>query len=131
MAFSKSQEPRYTYPDQDLLQSLVSIYFDKLNPYYPVFHQPTFRRLLHSGEHLQNTDFGMTVLLVCACASIYSSDQRVMMPGDTSGLSAGWRFFSQVPMHRNKMVVQANLYDLQYYAVSQVKYACTFFNHPS
>ncbi|KJA20733.1 hypothetical protein HYPSUDRAFT_42809 [Hypholoma sublateritium FD-334 SS-4] len=119
-AFSDSQELQYTYPDQDLLQSLVSIYFDKLNPYFPVFHEPTFRRLLNSDEHRTNTDFGMTVLLVCACASIYSSDQRVMMPGDTSGLSAGWRFFSQVPMHRNRMVVQANLYDLQYYALALI-----------
>ena len=120
----------YTYPEPDLLRDLVSIYFEKLNPYYPVLHQPTFRRLLNAHEHHQDTDFGMTVLLVCACASMYSEDPRVMMPGDTSRLSAGWRYFSQVPLHRNRMVVQANVYDLQYYAVSEVGYKYTSSNRP-
>ena len=130
MAFAGSQEPVYTYPEPDLLRDLVSIYFEKLNPYYPVLHQPTFRRLLNAHEHHQDTDFGMTVLLVCACASMYSEDPRVMMPGDTSRLSAGWRYFSQVPLHRNRMVVQANVYDLQYYAVSEVGYKYTSSNRP-
>lgn len=120
MAYATSQEPRYIYPDDDLLQSLVFVYFDKFNPFYPVLHQPTFRRLLDAREHIHNSDFGMTVLLVCALASIYSNDPRVMMPGDTSNLSAGWRFFSQVPLHRNKLIYKSGLYDLQYFAVSEI-----------
>ncbi|KAF8973128.1 fungal-specific transcription factor domain-containing protein, partial [Flammula alnicola] len=54
--------------------------------------------------------FGMTVLLVCAVASRYSNDPRVMMPGDTSGLSSGWRY--------SLLIKSASIYDLQYYALA-------------
>ncbi|KAF9482138.1 hypothetical protein BDN70DRAFT_991356 [Pholiota conissans] len=120
LAFATVQEPSYIYPDKDLLQTLVFIYFDKFNPFYPLLHKPTFLRMLNSGEHYQNPAFGMVVLLVCACASRYTDDPRVMMPGDSTGMSSGWRFFCQVPLHRNQLMYKTTTYDLQYYALTLV-----------
>lgn len=74
--------------------------------------------MLMSGQHHDDQRYGMTVLLVCALGSRYSQDQRVLMPGDSNGFSAGWRYFTQVPMHRNYLFHTFSLFDLQYYTVS-------------
>ncbi|KAF8973127.1 hypothetical protein BDZ97DRAFT_1779521 [Flammula alnicola] len=118
LEFATAPQPNYVYPDEDLLRSLVFIYFDKVNPIYPALHQPTFLRMLLAGQHHWDPSFGMTVLLVCAIASRYSHDPRVMMPGDASGLSSGWKYFCQVPIHRNSLLYRATIYDLQYYALA-------------
>ena len=118
MNFAYSQEIKYTYPEPDLLDSLVSLYFEKSHIYLPVLHQPTFVRSLQSGLHLRDPSFGMTVLLVCAVASRYSSDIRVLLDEDTVGLSSGWKYFSQVPVFRQSLFHRSTIYDLQYYTVS-------------
>jgi hypothetical protein len=94
------------------------IYFEKFNPIFPLLHKPTFVKMLADGRHLRDQDFGMVVLMVCALASRYSHDPRVFNPGDASGLSSGWKYFRQVPMHRKSLLYRAGLFDLQYYVVS-------------
>ncbi|KAJ3490460.1 hypothetical protein NLJ89_g11431 [Agrocybe chaxingu] len=101
--FSTIRDPAYVFPDDDLLQSLVQIYFELANTLLPVLHRPTFMRSLARGEHLWDPSFGMTVLLVCAVSSRYSDDPRVFTPGDDSGLSSGWK---------------STIHDLQYYTLA-------------
>lgn len=59
----------------------------------------------------------MTVLLVCAIASPFSSDNRVLLDDDINGLSSGWKYYAQVPCFRNRLFEQSTLYDLQCYVV--------------
>ena len=113
-------EPQYTYPDQDLLWNLVSLYFKHTNMYLPLLHRPTFENSLAAGQHLWDRSFGMTVLLVCANASRYSSDPRVTLASDPYGLSCGWNYFCQVPVYRNTLLGSSTVYDLQYYCVSAI-----------
>jgi hypothetical protein len=119
-AFATLQEPAYVYPEEDLLLSLVSLYFEKVHPIYPLLHQPTFRRMLMTGQHHYDQRYGMTVLLVCALGARYSQDPRVLMPGDSNGFSSGWRYFCQVPIHRNYLFHTFSLFDLQYYALALI-----------
>lgn len=81
--------------------------------------------MLAENRHQRDQDFGMIVLMVCALASRYSHDPRVFSPGDSGddgkgpkGLSSGWKYFKQVPMHRKSLLYRAGLFDLQYYVVS-------------
>ncbi|CAA7261683.1 unnamed protein product [Cyclocybe aegerita] len=116
--FSTIRDPAYVFPDDDLLQSLVQIYFEQANTLLPVLHRPTFMRSLARREHLWDPSFGMTVLLVCAVSSRYSDDPRIFTPGDESGLSSGWKYFCQVPIHRNPLLYRSTIHDLQYYTLA-------------
>ena len=113
-------KPHYTYPEQDLLWNLVSLYFKHTNMFLPLLHRPTFEKSLAAGQHMWDPSFGMTVLLVCANASRYSDDPRVILAGDPYGLSCGWKYFCQVPVYRNTLLASFSVYDLQYYCVSSI-----------
>ena len=118
MAHARSEEDiQFDYPEPDLLNSLVSLYFKKSNIILPVLHKPTFLRSLHSGQHFKELSFGMTVLLVCAIGSRFASDSRVLLDDDISDLSSGWKYFEQVPVFRKGLFVRSTLYDLQCYTV--------------
>ena len=112
-----SDTPRYSYPEEDLLWDLVSLYFEHTNNIFPLLHRPTFEKSVALSQHLWDPSFGMTVLLVCATASRYSEDPRVFIAGDSSGLSCGWQYFYQVPIYRNILLGRFTIYDLQYYCV--------------
>ncbi|KAJ7593052.1 fungal-specific transcription factor domain-containing protein [Mycena floridula] len=101
------------FPDPDLLHSLVDLYFLNVNIFFPIFHRPTFDRLLTSNFHHTDIDFGHTVLAICALASHYSSDPRVFMPGTGSEQSSGWIFFRQIRPLRSTYNDLSSIYELQ------------------
>lgn len=108
---------RYDFPPPDLLDTLVSIYFEKLNTFLPLLHRPTFYAALGSNLHRRDEAFGGVVLLVCACASRFSNDSRVVLEGQNSWHSSGWQWFSQVYLFRKTLLSVPCLYDLQLHAV--------------
>jgi hypothetical protein len=100
------------YPANDLIISLLDLYFTTVHPTIPILHRPSFERSVAEGLHLTDTDFGGTLLSVLAvasrvsslcvfpvlitiCLSQYSDDPRVFVDGITP-LSSGWKFASQV-----------------------------------
>ncbi|KAF8214143.1 hypothetical protein K438DRAFT_1750212 [Mycena galopus ATCC 62051] len=85
---------RYVYPADDLIASLVALYFDNLHWIMPILHRPSFEQAVAKGLHLTDTEFGGTLLSVLATASRYSDDPRVLVDG--APLSAGWNFANQV-----------------------------------
>ena len=111
----------YIYPEPDLLENLVQLYFEKVHIVYPAVHRPTFLRELRKGTHLTDPRFGMLVLGVCGLASRYSDDPRVFnTPDDATtydGSSAGWKYITQVPFWRNSMFDRTSPYDMQFFAV--------------
>ncbi|KJA21189.1 hypothetical protein HYPSUDRAFT_67935 [Hypholoma sublateritium FD-334 SS-4] len=118
--YARAQEPRYLYPDEHLLHNLVALYFAKVNPFLPLLHRPTFFKMLLEKQHHRDVSFGTVVLMVCALGARYSQDPQVLSPGDTSGLSAGWQYFRQVPLHPDGFRVSPVLHDLQYYCLVHV-----------
>ncbi|KAK7054005.1 fungal-trans domain-containing protein [Favolaschia claudopus] len=89
------RRPRYVYPADDLVASLLALYWENIHPIFPILHKSSFMRSVSDGLHLTDMEFGGTLLSVLAVASWYSSDPRVFVVGD-SGCSAGWEFANQV-----------------------------------
>ncbi|KAJ7495520.1 fungal-specific transcription factor domain-containing protein [Mycena latifolia] len=131
----------YSFPPADLMAHLIDLYFTQVNIYLPLLHRPTFERNVEAGLHLRDDGFAATLLLVCAVASRWSNDPRVVSPLGTEGLggpppqrwnhaeakrtavgpgylACGWQWFDQVPMVGNHLFGQATLYDLQYYCLA-------------
>ncbi|KAJ6552571.1 fungal-specific transcription factor domain-containing protein [Mycena vulgaris] len=112
----------YSFPPPDLTVHLIDLYFVHVNVYLPLLHRPTLERGVAAGLHQRDDGFAAILLLVCAVASRWSNDPRVMAPGGTQGvgeskpggrLACGWGWFEQVPMVGTHLFGQAKLYDLQ------------------
>lgn len=65
-------------PPEDLYQKLVNIYFSHINIFWPLFHCPTFQADLTKGRHRRDPGFAQVLLGICAVASRYSADPRVL-----------------------------------------------------
>ncbi|KAK0461277.1 fungal-specific transcription factor domain-containing protein [Desarmillaria tabescens] len=89
------ETPHYVFPDDDLILSLVDIYFNTINIIFPMLHRPTFDKNVAEGLHLRDHNFGAALLLVLAIASRYSNDPRVYSDPNAK-LSSGWKFFEQM-----------------------------------
>ncbi|PFH53689.1 hypothetical protein AMATHDRAFT_73129 [Amanita thiersii Skay4041] len=108
----------FQYPDNDLLLSLVNLYFQEINVYLPLFHRPTFERDLSDELHMRDRMFGSIVLLVCALGSRYSNDPRVLIDDSNSTRSAGYKWFKQVNLARKSLIARASLHELQMLALA-------------
>ncbi|KAJ7661670.1 fungal-specific transcription factor domain-containing protein [Mycena rosella] len=110
--------PVFSFPPRDLIDSLVSIFFKRFNILVGILHEPTFKRSIATGFHLVHHPFGAVVLAVCALASRYSEDPRVVLEGTNSRLSSGWEWFRQVQHLQRDISVVPTLYDLQRIIIS-------------
>lgn len=110
--------PRYNFPEPDLINHLVELYFSRMNLFLPLLHRPTFELNLRDGLHFRDQAFGSVLLCLCACASRYSDDPRVLLDGSNAWHSSGWKWFGQVQMLRRSLMGPPILYDVQMYAVS-------------
>ncbi|KAJ7495523.1 fungal-specific transcription factor domain-containing protein [Mycena latifolia] len=129
---TRRRPPAYSFPPRDLAAHLIELYFTHVNVYLPLLHRPTFERAVEAGLHLRDDGFAATLLLVCAVASRWSDDPRVvpsfgtesMMPPGAypypgpPRLACGWAWFSQVPLVEHHLFAQATLYDLQCYCLA-------------
>ncbi|KIK69896.1 hypothetical protein GYMLUDRAFT_34290 [Collybiopsis luxurians FD-317 M1] len=102
-----------TFPERDLFDSLVTLYFEHVNYMYALLHRPTFENLVAEGVHLRDPQFANVVMLVLANASRYSLDARVVLEGTDSRLSAGWKWFSQVNIYNKYTLSVPTLFNLQ------------------
>ncbi|GLB41328.1 putative fungal specific transcription factor [Lyophyllum shimeji] len=112
-----SPPPKYSYPPPDLLASLIDLYFAHVNTYLPLLHRPTFEREVAQGLHLENISFAKNLLLVCAVASRFSDDPRVMDDAGHDAHSAGWKWFVQMSLVNASPLNPPNIYDIQFYAL--------------
>ncbi|KIK55557.1 hypothetical protein GYMLUDRAFT_1017957, partial [Collybiopsis luxurians FD-317 M1] len=114
------QPMHYEYPSNDLLKSLVALYWEHLHPFYPFLHKPSFEESLAAGLHLHDRAFGSTVLAVCAIASRDSDDPRVLYSDTTSKHSAGWRYFNQIEFVPISAFKVPSVYELQVYPLAVI-----------
>ncbi|SJL01462.1 uncharacterized protein ARMOST_04784 [Armillaria ostoyae] len=101
----------YTFPEPDLLDNLVELYFIHINRFWPLLHRPTFERSLAVALHRSDRAFAAIVLMVCANGARFSDDPRVRVDRDELRYRHGWKWFVQV--HRVSVLRTPNLYDLQ------------------
>ncbi|KAI0701455.1 fungal-specific transcription factor domain-containing protein [Cerioporus squamosus] len=108
------EEPFFDdFPPDDLLDTLVELYFRKVNDMLPLLHEPMFKQSIRDGLHLRNSGFGAIVLLVCANGSRFVRDRRVLLDGSDDWHSAGWRWYEKVEEKQKLELAPAKLYDLQ------------------
>ena len=112
------------FPPRDLLDTLVDLYFRRMNSHLPLLHEPTFKNAIRAGKHLRDGGFGATVLLVCAIGSRFTRDPRVLLPDSDHPYSAGWKWFRAVEKVRRLSFAPAGLHDLQVYAVRDLPLRC-------
>ncbi|KAJ7583186.1 fungal-specific transcription factor domain-containing protein [Mycena floridula] len=116
----ESRPPFLVFPAEDLMETLIDLYFTHYNLLRPLLHRPSFEKSVHEGLHHRNYYFGATVLVVCALGSKYSDDFRVFLDG-IGEQSCGWPFFSQVqPLQGTSLASPPSLYELQYYSLSAI-----------
>ncbi|KAJ7801300.1 fungal-specific transcription factor domain-containing protein [Mycena olivaceomarginata] len=107
--------PNYVFPDSDLIDSLLHIFWANINPTLPILHRPSFERSVAEGLHLTNAEFGGTLLAVLACGLAgYSNDPRVFVDDDR-GFSAGWKFANQIRILRK--LFEPTIHEVQMYCV--------------
>lgn len=107
-------------PPPDLVESLVDLFFRYINPFCPILHRGLFEQTLAGGTHLASDATGRTfarlLLLVCAVASRWSFDPRVLIDGQPH--SAGYEFFCRAGPMTWAFRTQPSLYDVQICIVS-------------
>ncbi|KAJ6489814.1 fungal-specific transcription factor domain-containing protein [Mycena sanguinolenta] len=108
----------YIFPEHDLLDSLIRIYFEQINPILGILHPPSFNRSISDGLHLRNPDFSALVLAVCSLASRHSDDPRVFMDHSSSTYSCGWKWFRQIRPFSATFLPEPSLYRLQLVCLS-------------
>lgn len=120
-----------TFPEDDLLQSLVNLYFERVNILLPLLHRQTFENSISEKLHLKDQKFAEVVIFVCAVASRYSDDSRVLFEGQQSTQSSGWKWVHQVLSTLRLSIGPSTLYDLQFICLfaqfmlgSSVPYLC-------
>ncbi|KAK0194822.1 fungal-specific transcription factor domain-containing protein [Armillaria mellea] len=104
----------YTFPEDDLMRSLINLYFERVNFLLPLLHRPTFETSISEKLHLKDQKFANVVIFVCAVASKYSDDPRVLFEGHQSAQSSGWKWVHQVLSTLSLSVRPSTLYDLQF-----------------
>ncbi|KAA1092981.1 hypothetical protein PGT21_019940 [Puccinia graminis f. sp. tritici] len=67
------------YPEPDLEEALIKIYFQNFHPFVPVIHPTTFHGLHKSGFAETNSTFRALCLLIFSIASRWSCDPRVQL----------------------------------------------------
>ncbi|TFK66525.1 hypothetical protein BDN72DRAFT_844202 [Pluteus cervinus] len=132
ISLEKPTPPRFTFPEPDLLRSLVDLYFKEFSIYFPLLHRPTFESNVAEDLHLKDHKFGAVVLLVCALGAKFSDDPRVfsdisMLDGQgmsdkekahTLLASCGWKWYEQVDLIRRNLSKRPTLYEFQAHALS-------------
>ncbi|KAJ3907025.1 fungal-specific transcription factor domain-containing protein [Lentinula edodes] len=114
------QQVPLRFPANDLLWSLIDLYFIHVHPFLPLLHRPTFIRAVSDQLHIQDHGFGSVVLCVCAIASRFSQDSRNYPEGITSENSLGWPWYQQVSQVQAVDVEPPTLYQLQHCCLSAI-----------
>lgn len=116
-----NRRDHYSFPEPDLFDALIVLYFERVYTVSPAVHRPTFEREIRAGKHLTDHLFGMVVLAALALGARYSDDPRVferpLDPDGFEGSNAGWKWITQVPLWRNSLCDRTTLYDLQFCSV--------------
>ncbi|GAA98844.1 uncharacterized protein L969DRAFT_76596 [Mixia osmundae IAM 14324] len=110
-------------PDDDLVETLIALFFDKIAPTYPVVHKPSFMSDYNKKKHDAHPAFRGLLFSVLAIASRFSDDPRVLdetgsglkskLEGPPSGEARGYMYWFAAWRLQTPVSSAASLYDLQ------------------
>jgi hypothetical protein len=106
---------QFLFPEPSLLASLIDIYFEKYNAFWPLLHELSFKESVSNERHLKDFDFAQTLLLVCAIASRWSDDSK---SNSDSTQPIGFQWYSQLRYSKRSQLAPPTLYDVQFCFVS-------------
>ncbi|KAE9397941.1 hypothetical protein BT96DRAFT_49204 [Gymnopus androsaceus JB14] len=118
--------PPFIFPDPDLINTLVSLYFTHINVYFPILHKPSFLRSIAQNLHHEDYHFGALILAVCALGARFSDDPRVYedglgasnaTPSAATEQSIGWKWIRQIQPVRRTFTRPPCIYEIQLYQV--------------
>ncbi|KAJ3823960.1 fungal-specific transcription factor domain-containing protein [Lentinula raphanica] len=114
--------PPFIFPDDDLIDSLVHLYFTHVNAYFPIIHEPSFKRSINQDLHHRDKHFGALVLAVCALGARYSDDERIFEDNidgshDAKEQSIGWKWVRQIQPVRRTFIAPPSIYEIQLYQI--------------
>ncbi|TFK96641.1 fungal-specific transcription factor domain-containing protein [Pterulicium gracile] len=112
------QVPLYEFPEDDLMRSLIDLYFEHYHLFLPLLHQPSFEDQVANKLHHRDTGFACVLLLVCAHALRYSHDLRVLSPQTHLLQSGGWKCFNQAHATPQHILDPVTLYEPQFNLLS-------------
>lgn len=115
----QSAKSNYEFPEEDLMWTLIDLYFKYINTLLPLLHQQTFEGQVTDELHLRDGGFGGVLLLVCALGARFSDDPRVLLTGTDEVQSAGWAWYDQVQLFRNSGLAPPGIHEIQSYSVSE------------
>lgn len=72
----------YQFPAADLMDSVIDLYFTHFGHYWPILHEPTFRKSYRSRLYEEDTRFGGLLLVVCTLGARFSEDPRCRWNGE-------------------------------------------------
>ncbi|KAE9392644.1 hypothetical protein BT96DRAFT_944517 [Gymnopus androsaceus JB14] len=115
------EDPEYVFPEGDLMQQLVSLFFSNINILFPLLNGPIFKQQVFEEKlHRSNPMFAATLLAVCSLGSQHCRDPRTLHDGSQSERSAGWKYFQQIRLVRNKLIQPVSLFEIQLYVLSSL-----------
>ncbi|POW18312.1 hypothetical protein PSHT_05940 [Puccinia striiformis] len=115
--------PNFPLPPPQLASTLITLFFEKVNPYENILHRQEFMRLYESTNLInQDRSFQALCFSLFAAGSTFSNDPRVMLPNPEDGTpnrqTAGARFlYSSLSLLCPAHLPTCTLYDLQTMAV--------------
>jgi hypothetical protein len=110
---------RFHFPDPDLIHVLIHAYMVNVNSLWPMFHRPTFVRMVNQGLHYNDTSFACVLLLVCANGARFVDDPRVLPPGATKR-AAGYHWFIQTDISSRDLFRPPRLFEVQAYILAAI-----------
>ncbi|KAJ7121578.1 fungal-specific transcription factor domain-containing protein [Mycena epipterygia] len=118
--------PPYSFPEDGVLMSFISFYFEYINPFLPLLHRQTFESGVKRNLHLNNGGFAKTVLLACALGALYSTEPQTPArgPDNVPPAPPGWKWFEQIDQFKHMVHSHPTLYDLQSYCLGAAYVNC-------
>ncbi|KAJ3794574.1 fungal-specific transcription factor domain-containing protein [Lentinula aff. detonsa] len=126
----EDKTPPFVFPDEDLIDSLVTLYFTHVNAYFSILHEPSFIRSITQDLHHKDRHFGALVLAVCALGARFSDDERIYEDGidpttrtndasrgGASEQSIGWKWIRQIQPVRRTFTAPPSIYEIQLYQI--------------
>lgn len=115
------------YPSAPMIDSLLSLYFDNVNPIVMIAHQPTIRNHLQGGSpypgHAQD-DPAVTALIFAifysAIVSIEDDECKTMLGEEKAVLRKRWRFAIEVSLAQADFINSQDITTLQAFAIMLV-----------
>ncbi|KAJ7491416.1 hypothetical protein B0H11DRAFT_2008990 [Mycena galericulata] len=107
--------PTYSFPPDDLLETLTSLYFDNVDPFLSLVHRRDFDVALSIGFHITSRSFANALLLVCALGALYYDDPHTETPSHDA---PGTEWFRQVALCEHLTHKEPTIFDIQAYCLA-------------